>query len=1323
MLFFSFEINAQVNSDYYTNLEEAKWFPRQSVRCIFQDSKGYMWIGTNAGLFRYNTFELKNYDMSKYTQTKFLNNSVNFISEDKKGNIIVATESGLGLINTTDDSRKVLTENDETVTQIAVSKNGTIWYYNSHQEIFKINPDGKSKVVTPYLSLIKIPDLKSIIINQLYLSPGGDLYIACNMGLYKIDQQKPVITSCKTNQNIKSVFEGDFGQLIIVKNEGVFSTKLSKNNKSLDADISLLNSSKIKLLTGETQKLLVVASTNNIYALENKDESKILQSIVSEFIKLNNININVLFVDRALNIWLGTQKGLYKINRQSIGVKFYDEFLSQNLENNIVNDVICDEKSKIWIATSKSGLYTLDLKTNLVSKFLSPYTNVNLIRKAYDGNFIIYADSKMVEIDESGLPGFKEFTSSPSLNDITDMVEISPGEWWITSWRVGLIKFLMQGLEKENDPFFNEIKRKIGKSHLFGIIKDSHNQVWMITRGDGVFRVDLNKKAIFHYNESGKLKIPSNRLICIIEDAKGHIWIGTRGSGLLRYLPSSDSFKVYDMKDGLPANTISDIQESASGDIWVSTLNGVARFQPDQLLPFYSYGIEDGIFNPEFTFAVGTSAKNDELFFGNANGLYKINFLPKTETLKTIPIVWTSFRVLNNRNEVDNASVSYLSKIQKNESITLAYKERNFRIGFAALDYGNPDKVRYAYRLKDEEKDWNFISGIQSDIQYLDMKPGEYDFQVRVSNERGEWSNFPEELHITILPSFWLTNFAFAIYAIILIIIFSSAFYLWRRWYKLNKDLKTELEVSELHNQQMVQYADLSHEIKNRLTLILGPLEQALHGKKVNQVVLNNLYEQANRLKKLSDQIINIRKNESGGYVLNVSNENISNHLRQIYHEMEPLAVVKNVSLTFNDTLTENCGWYDRELVEIIVLNILGNSIKYSIVNGNVAFDLKLEDDLEQENKKWLLINIKDNGIGIPKEDISKILDPFFRASNARTNKNEFSGDGIGLNLVYRLIKIHHGTFTIESEPSVYTIVKIKIPINKEEYNVNELKINVKNTQILIPDTDNDVSAIITSNEMLPEYAWYKGNKNILIVDDEKQIRKMLNDTFKSEFNIYEAKNGLEAIEVLNMQAIDLVLSDLSMPVMDGLSLCSRIRKEKKLAHLPFIIMTARNSDEQKLVAFKSQIDDFVEKPFSLELVKWRVKAMLRQQSIIAQNLQKVVVPDREIDYSDSIDEIFIQKVVNLIDKEIANEFLTVDYLADEMNMSRATFYRRMEQLFGESPSNYIKKARLKKATLLIKSGKYSIAEIAFKTGFKTSNYFSKCFQKEFGASPTEYIK
>ncbi|EOR92550.1 sensor histidine kinase/response regulator [Arcticibacter svalbardensis MN12-7] len=447
-----FKTAAQEINHYYSHLDEEKWFPRQSVRCIFQDKKGYLWIGTNAGLFRYDTHELTNFDMSNYTQTKFLNNSINSITEDQNGNIIVATESGVGIINPLSSYRKVVTTSDEFVSEVLVSKAGEIWFYNSKQEIYKVNSKKSSHKLSPYLSLLKTSGFQNVKINQLYFNTNGELFIATNKGLFKIDQQNKKLIYTGINNNVQKVFGSDLGKMFVVLDNGLYQLNHLKGNNSYLVENSGLNINGLKQLVGDPQKIIITATSNKIFAIADQQDKPTAVSLVQDFIKLSNIYIKVLFVDKSLNIWIGTQKGLYKIKRQKIGVSFYSDFAGDAKDGNTINDLFYDHKDRIWILNSAEGVYKLELKSNKISKFPIPYKEFNSIKRAYDGSLMLVGSGKMFEIFDANSDAYLEYSDRHLPNDVTDMAEIAQGEWWITSWRQGLVRFCKPKSEitKEN---------------------------------------------------------------------------------------------------------------------------------------------------------------------------------------------------------------------------------------------------------------------------------------------------------------------------------------------------------------------------------------------------------------------------------------------------------------------------------------------------------------------------------------------------------------------------------------------------------------------------------------------------------------------------------------------------------------------------------------------------------------------------------------------------------------------------------------------------------------------------------------------------------
>lgn len=884
----------------------------------------------------------------------------------------------------------------------------------------------------------------------------------------------------------------------------------------------------------------------------------------------------------------------------------------------------------------------------------------------------------------------------------------------------------------KNDALFKKIISAFSKdAHIYVIKKDSRNYLWIGSRGDGLLRVNMTDGTVKKY--SGKNSYP-NQIMSIEEDSKNRIWVGTRDNGLMLYLPEQDDFKIFDERDGLPSNTICAIEESAKGELWVSTFNGIAQVRDGRFISFDVFGKESGVNNAEFLFNVSTFDKNGEVYFAAENGIYRFERIQHSYPAKA-PFAWTNFDLINGdeggiiaKVSEDGFSQNALKSIRDGGSITLKHNQNNFQVGFATLDYTLPELNTYAYRLLGFDSVWRMSKSTGNGIRYLNLPSGEYVFQVVTVDPNGSWDNVPQSFSLKVMPVFWSTRGAFFLYALLLFAIGLLIRYLLVRWKRVNKKLSEKIKVSEIQDQQMVYYADLSHEIKNRLTLILGPLEDALANKKVNYQILNAIYDQSQRLKRLSDQIMNIRKSEMGDFLLSVGKENINEIAHKILEDAKPLAVVKGVKISCAPLKQNIEGWCDAEIIEIILMNLLNNAIKHCRLNDEVSISLDVQymeypdsDTVKEAN--FLVCTVRDSGMGIAEEDIPKITRPFFTKSGV-AGKNDIKGTGIGLDLVARLVRKHHGNIEVFSEAGQFTAFVVYIPVDKTAFNFNELRPDVNNHPIVISG-----KSFVEDGLILPEAEigntgtddTTKKGANLLIVDDDKDLLEYIKTIFESSFNVFVADSGEAALKLLRQERVDGVICDLDMPSMNGLTLCRLVKTDPQLQRIPFILLTGRNTEQQKLIAFKNGVDDFVEKPFSNELLSWRVKSLLRNSKSAVKTKSILVESPGDI-ITETEQDKFIDEMVELIEKNIDKDYLNVDFLAENMYMSRATFYRKMEEMLGESPSVFIKKYRLKKSAMYLKSGNYSLQEISRKMGFSNPKYFSKSFKSEFGVLPSDYV-
>lgn len=1324
----------------YADPIKEKWLPHQSVRTIYQDGTGNMWVGTNGGAYKYNLFTAVNYNLTKKAVNRFLNNSVRSISSDHSGNILIGTESGLGIMNPVNGDVQVLTKDDETVSKIIVTKKGVIWYFTNSGKIYKLVKAAADQLYTPELQYKGFSG--STTIQAIAALVNENLLIGTSEGLFVLEA---------TEKNIKPLSFNHFVTALHISNDdliwvgtadnGLYRMKYNLAKTEIESvQVQPVPprqddaSSYITAIRGLPDNAVVFSTPSRVFIIEQN-----VVKLVNPGFLFKEASITDLLVDQTNNIWIGSRQGVFKIRRQFLEARYINPLPDKYLPDNYLNDIVPIGVNQFWLLNSKSGVQRYHSQTRLQEPVRFPFINYTIVRKAINGDLLMIADDMVVLIPSANLlspsPAYRIIAKGPEWIDVSDMAEVVPGEWWVTSWNKGLLHLGVNGGSKTLGSFRILQKQFPENTHLFSIMKDIRNDVWVGSRGNGVAKINLETGQTGRYTKKNKV---SDRILQIAEDSKGRVWIGTRGDGLFLYQPVVDRFQNFDEKDGLPSNTISGIAESTTGEIWVSTLNGIAAMTEKQFIPFQSFGVEDGIINTEFNFNVAAADSEGKLYFGNGTGFYEIKKRAGARKL-VMPVVWTSFDLLKNGKPEQKSGLTnelqsdYYLQILESQTVTLTHAKNSFSIGFASLDFTTPEKNRYAYRLTGKDSAWTLVQGVRQQIQYVDLPPGKYTFEVKAANPLGEWADNVQSIDILIKPSFWTTGYAFLMYGFVLLVAAVVAVTLWRRWYKLNQMLEEEIESGKVHNRQMVFYTDLSHEIKNRLSLLLGPLEQALQGKKVNPQILNNLYEQGLRLKRLTDQIMDIRKSESGGFLMNVAEEDMKLLVKQIVQEAAPLAVVKNVNISFTSQKENVKGWCDEEILEIVVMNLVSNAIKYCKPNGTVEVKIDSQylgetdwpQGLDKEGN-YFCCTITDTGVGIAKHEIDKIIEPFYRAENVRYNKKDSPGTGIGLNLVARLISRHHGSLDIRSEINEFTSISFFVPIDKAAYMISELKPNITHTPIImsaVKQLHDNEQDLIRPEENLPPLLLASGRyRSILIADDNEEILRLLAGSLEDEFHVYKAENGKDALSIIQQQEVDLIISDLDMPEMDGLTFCRTVRSNDKYKNIPFLLLTGRNSEEQKLVAFQNQVDDFIEKPFSADLLKWKVKSYLRN-SAAKVKLKTVMVVEPKEEIKESAEDKFIQDIINLIEKHLDKDYLDVDFLAENMFSSRATFYRRMEQMVGESPSVFIRKYRLKKAALFLKTGNYTVAEVAYKTGFSNPKYFGKCFQKEFGVTPVRFVE
>lgn len=1296
------------------------WLPNRTINAVFQDSEGLLWVGTTNGLYQYDGSSVKHFSTKPNKENAIFTNLVNDITEDGDGNILVSLESGLSSYNKRQDKFTTLSTKIQHHGRLWQDDFKRIWMSVKNSDAFLYRKDESTESHSlesvlnarqfgnPAVGLIK--DFETLSHNQLLVSS--------NLGLYKLDLSTSKVVSLGLNLpvNVSRKLSGN-EYLIGTSNDGLLHLRIDNSGiKELGHyHFGVFKEEGHDYVTsisiGEYGELLV-STKRNVYQGIRDDDGFSFSSLIKENSILEDNNVLTAYIDRSGVYWVGTLRGLYKIRPSLLTVeRLRVEVREYKPLNQNVNFLFKENEQKYWLGTSDDGFFTLNPHTSKFSQVRFK-KSIDRVYQSGKGYFIGLNRQNVYKFRGSDQPELE--LVSTSNKTISSAIEVALGEWWFGCNNDGIVTY-----DDDGNELYGDLAEEVNKlsnhvSTIFTIIKDSRDNVWIGSKGDGLLKVNLKSGKIKKYSGIDFKGEISRRILHIKETSDGTIWIGTREGGLYKYDFGKDSFTQFTMDHGLPSNVICAVAEDDDKNIVVSTNNGLAIYHEFGLVPFRSYGERDGVVFGDFSFNAVIEGNDNFLFFGNSNGLYKIK-KQEVDPSRQSNFYWNAIKPISS--EVSKGLVgvkNYLEGLESpQERIELEYQNNNFEVTFALLNFSDPKKNAYAYRMKGHIETWTYILNGEQSVKLLDVPSGNYLFEIKAEDSFGMPLSDVKSLKISILRPFWLSKIALVLYFFLFISFLIGAFYLVIRWNQLQQKLKEEEALVEIKDQQMVYFADLSHEIKNRLSLILGPLENALAGKKVNQAVLNNLYQQTFRLKRISDQIMDLRKNEGGEFMLQVEKGDVFESLEKLCLETQPLAIVRNIKLNYQLEEDADEAWYDEELLEIITLNLLNNAIKYTPSGGTVNVNAKIVyletsdlPDVAPLEGLYLNCKVSDTGIGIPKDEVKSLFNRFYRASNARKDKLK-KGAGIGLSLVGRLIKKHRGFIDINSVEGDGTRVEFYLPLEKNHFQMNEIKLVGSEIPII--------------EGALPEYEHSRAT--LLLADDDDEILAFLEEHLSNDFNIITANDGQEAWVLLQEKEIDLVISDLSMPNMDGLDLMSHVKCHDTLKHIPFIILTGRNSHSQKLACIQNGVDDFVDKPFSLELITWRIKALLYNRSLMKNSFSRNINVDPQTDNVVSHDEAFIQKVVGFIDENIKSKNLTVEFLAEQCCMSRATFYRKMENLMGSAPSTFIRKYKLKKAAKLLQSGNYYISEVAYQTGFSTPKYFAKCFQKEFGSSPSEYVK
>lgn len=1347
-------IFAQLSFDH---LSISNGLSQSTVLSICKDSRGYMWFGTHDCLNRYDGKGVKVYKTDPNNLASISSEDyITALKEDRQKNLWIGTQNGLNRYIPEKDAFERIIFNskdpnsisDYRVLSILSDSKGRVWFGTNMGLNMIENPSSRK-----FKKFFEKDGLAGNSVYAVFEDSKSNIWVGTSTGLslmvFKDGKcqissfyHQPTNLKSISGNSIKAIAEDRKGRIWVGTETQGLNLFVPESRSFIRFKYNILNPNGLsndfvrKIMLGKNGNLWV-ATMNGLNILDPETyHFTVYKHDADDGKSLSDNSIKDIYEDDQGSVWIGTMFGGVSVtHRDAIP---FTVFKYSKYRNSISSDIIsvieADNEGNLWIGTEGHGLNYYNVKTGLFKKYINnPFDSGSISNNTIKA---IFKDSKgriWIGLYQGGLElfipstgKFKHYPPDPNnpnaLNNgyVNSITEDSQGRLLIGTSSKGLNIF------DHNKQTFSHISDLPGKglrlsnAYIRFVYQDSKKNLWVGTL-NGLNLLSLNAKQfkMFFKNDKYRDSLQSNRINCITEDKQGNIWIGSMRGGLSLYLPKTSSFITYSMVNGLASNNIIGILEDNDGNLWLSTDRGLTKFNVKRK-SFKNYSTNDGLPANEFNYNSAYRDKNGKLYFGSYNGL--VVFTPRDikEDTAVPKVVFSGLKLFNKPVEIDGPDRLLKEDISFTKSITFSANQNIFTIDFSALNYIQPQRNKYAYKLENFEKGWNYVD-IPS-ATYTNLPAGNYKLLVKTSNNDGLWSKTPTQLNIIVLPPFWRTWWAYLFY----IIAGSALFYFILRFTRRQQRLESELYYHHLNNDRQHElyqmkldfFTRISHEIRTPLTLIFAPLEKLIKLTIDNYEVNNQLLgvkRNTDRLLRLISELLDFRKIETGNTKLQVSGNNLVAFCRTIYTAYQSLAELKKIDYSFNCTEEEIFAYFDVVQMEKVFYNILSNAFKFTPDGGKISFSLF------KENEQVKMV-IADTGIGIPAEVQDIIFTNFYQVKLNETTKKE--GWGIGLALVKNIVNLHKGNISVSSVPATGnnngdTRLTVTLLLGKVHFKTEEL---LPDHVVIQPETNLLEVPVSNKNEPLIVSGVEK-KYTIQIVEDNNELRDFIVQSLQNTYQILESVNGLEGWETAIEHVPDIIISDVTMPKLNGLELCVRLKAEERTNHIPVIMLTAMASDVHLVGGLEAGADVYITKPFSVQVLELSIQNLLqRRESLKEKYIRQMMLTPRKLD-TVSPDEIFLNKLMLLIEEKMENPDFNVGKLVVDIGMSQTVLYKKIKALTNLSITDFIKSQRLKRAAQLLSENKLNIAEIAYTVGFNDRKYFSKEFRRQFGVSPSEYDK